>query len=309
MKQIKKNIEMVRSFNAIKAVEDGKYFELITDETSGLIPVEYRNIFLKTGYFETLEDDVSKIKFCKNDQSFKENAITEVIEALIEADLIPRANVPRVQYRNIGGKERLTKPEFVINRAYDGNWGFPLDGVVILAYKINEEANKPEFLLQKRSSKVVFGNSYDFTAGGAIIAPQTVDVALKAQMKDEMGLEVTDAKFSESLSYSYPRPTKTKQVMRLDQRVYTAEIDDTNPVYHNFEVDGYEWADAETILDYIREEKFAASHVPAIIATLDKLGMLPEFANKAETLTQLETQGLRNKTSSNKVSTGLKPRQ
>lgn len=292
MEEITKNIEMVRSFDSKEEVKNGDYFKLVTEQTSGFIPINFKKTFLDSGFFKLSDEDPASLRFLFNDSAFKTKAIESVTELLIEQGLIERANVPRKQERHIGGADRLEEPEFIINRAYDGYWGFQLDGVVMLAYKVDDQTNKPLFLLQERSNKVVFGNSYDFTAGGAIVSPQTVSMALEAQMQDEMGLTVSQAQKIQTLEYSYTRPTSSKQIMRLRQSVYASKVEDTNPIYHNFEVDGFIWADAEKILELVRDERIAASHVPVLISTLDKLGVLPEFENKSETLQKMRDLGL-----------------
>jgi 8-oxo-dGTP pyrophosphatase MutT (NUDIX family) len=255
-----------------------------TAQTTGYIPNEHKALYLDSGLF--VEDKRGGITFAHGIDDFddKTHAMQEVVEDLIEMGLIERSTEPHFQERAVGGADRLTNPEFKINRACYRYFGFPADGVFLNLLVDQGE----RFLFQKRAARVEYGNQLDFAAGGAVKFPQDVNIALEKQIREETGVTIADVSPLVRSDFRFSTPEK-KWVTSLTHHISTARSDGLKlSDFDREEVSGFEAATPEQAVEYCANGRFNAGNMQSFLAAMITQDMLPSFPGHDEVRALIE---------------------
>lgn len=247
-----------------------------TDQTTGYIPNRHVPIYLDTGLF-AYDFATQTLSFADHVNGFeaKSHAMTTVTEQLIESGFITASMEPHFQERAVGGDDRLSNPEFKINRAYFRYYGFMADGVFLNALVQKET---PHVLLQVRASRVEHANTYDFAAGGAVKFPQSLNEALNLQALQEMGvtLDTHPAPIARSL-IGFSEPDK-EWVTQICHHVYSVSLPSVEiGMFDAQEVKGFDLVPVEEAVRACAEGQFNLQNTQSFMAALVADNLLPDF--------------------------------
>lgn len=274
------------SQNIIGAIRVNHHFDasasapFVTDETTGYIPRDHLETYIDSGLFEyrSLEQGEC-ISFAQGIDGFdqKTAAMTAVTDQLIADGQIEASKEPHFQERAVGGDDRLTTPEFKINRAYYRFYGFPSDAIFLNVFTGTPE--QPKVLLQRRAQRTEFGNTYDFAAGGAVKYPQTLQSALEAQIKEEIGASIDDVVFTGRCKFLFSDADKswvTNQTHNIFH-VYIPEEDIEIGNYDEDEVQDFAIVDVATAIEWCASGKFNRQNTQAFMTSLFATNMAPHI--------------------------------
>jgi hypothetical protein len=277
-----KSIKLDNIFNAIaegQREQPEAFITFITAQTNGAIPIAHVGTYLSRDEFEEIDGSLT---FASHIASFdqKTKAFRDVSEDLIVSGKMKRANVTHFQERAVGGDGRLEDPEFKINRAYFRSFGFPADSVFLNV----QISSSGELVLQKRSANVVWPNTLDFAAGGAIKYPETTSDSLKNQSLEEIGLTAENADYLGQANLSF-QDTEKEWTTRLTHRLFWTNISPAQMQAANFnteEVSGYALTSPEKALLMCESGEFARPNVQSFLTSLMLSDNLPAFKGDDE---------------------------
>jgi hypothetical protein len=270
-------IDLDYIFNAIARYQNqspSRYITLASDDAIGAIPKDHLDIYLSSGLFQQTEN---RLHFAPTIKGFdaKTHAMETVTDALIDAGKIDRTNVPHFQQRAVGDHDRLSNPEFAVNRAYHKYFGFAADAVFVnIAMKENDQ-----LLLQRRSDNVVFPNTLDFAAGGAVKFPETIEESLAAQSKSEIGVSPTEATYQGTSELCWQAPDQGFTT-RLSKRLFwhtLSKHDLRKAQFDTEEVIGYELVRPEEAVELCATAEFATPNTQSFLTSLMLADRLPDF--------------------------------
>lgn len=252
----------------------------VTDQTTGFIPKTHFDTYLNTGLFVAAEHEGQTVmRFAQNVQGFddKSNAMTVAKEALLQNGRLVKVDVPHFQERAVGGINRLAEPEFKIDRAYFRSYGFPSDAIFMNVFTGTPE--EPKVLLQKRAGHVEFGNTFDFAAGGAVKFPQTLETALEAQIKEEIGASLDKIVYDGGVSFKFS-DVEMKWVTNQTHNIFHTRVAEENIKvgdYDKDEVQGFEIVSVEAAVNMCASGQFNRQNTQAFITSLVCNNLMPEF--------------------------------
>lgn len=289
-----KNLDLTNIFSAIadgQVSQPESFTRFRTTYTTGAIPLSHVDTYLARPEFVALDDELT---FAPHIDDFdkKTKAFQDVTEDLIAAGCLQKVNVAHFQERAVGGPDRLEQPEFKINRAYFRSFGFPADGVFLNV----ELKSSGEMLFQRRSANVVWPNTLDFAAGGAVKFPDTAIDSLRNQSLEEIGLDAQDATYLGNAELCVQNDEK-EWTTRLTHRLFLSQITKGQMAAANFnteEVSGYTLASPEQALEMCASGEFARPNVQSFLTSLMLADQMPAFKGDDELQEVLKRYSTRN---------------
>ena len=250
----------------------------ITDNAVGYIPVTHLPVYEQRAEFR-LNDKLGVLRFAPDVQGFdaKTAAMNAVTDDLIQAGLIKASTEPHFQERAVGGTDRLTNPEFKINRAYFRHYGFSADGVFLMGVIVNPATDDKTIRLQQRSGRVEFAHQYDFIAGGAVKYPQTVNDALQTQIKEETGVKAPESQYIGQTSFMFSTPDKN-WVTSLSHHLFLTEMEQIDiGSFDKSEVQGFADFTPAQVIELAANGQFAGQNVQGLMTAMIVADVFPTF--------------------------------
>ncbi len=275
-----------------------------TSTTTGYIPSKLVDYFIETGDFEF---DGKTLKFVDgiNDFVIKSAVMNTVRDAMIKADAIKEKPKHWADEELVvGGDDRLTNPEFKIDRAYYYAFGFDLDAVSIqMSYKKN---GQDFIILQRRGSGVLEPGTLDFAAGGAVKYPESSpQEAVIAQIAQEIGAD--QKKLNEHAAHTSTvylnriiknefndvsfNCREASRIPLYDIKLSPEQAEVILPRTDNMEVDGFIAATPEQVIEYCANGEISPVMVQSFMASLIATGLMPESEFVSEIKTALAENG------------------
>ena len=265
-----------------------------TDTTTGYIPAHLHTFFLDTGDFEF---DGKTLRFTAGLEN-KSGAMDKVRDLMIKKGAIKRKPSHYADERlAVGNENRLTSPEFTVDRAYYFASGFQLDAVSVQMHgKINGE---DKILLQRRGQGVIEPGTHDFAAGGAVKSPETNHLeAVANQISHEIGSPYANlsqhvkhvASVQLNRNIVLATPSNTDFIGREASRIpiYDITLPENTLLEmldkNGEEVDGFILATPDEIIQYCLNGEIAPVMVQSFMSALIATNLIPEnsFSNEVQ---------------------------
>ena len=112
-----------------------------------------------------------------------------------------------------------------------------------------------KYLITKRVMTKAWAAGWWEVSGGAAIAGETSEEAVKREILEETGLDVTNAEGGFMFSYHRENPGEGDNYF-VDVYRFTLDIDDSDVNFQEAEIDGHMFATREQIESFAKEGKF-----------------------------------------------------
>jgi|GEM_PF-3210110 len=286
-------------------LDSGIFVPLKTSTTIGYIP---RSI---VGYFAEVEgfamSPAGKLRFSENAHDFESkcNAIRNVCDVLLQYQAIkPRNDSWGYEGRYVGGENRLSQPEFEIDRQYFQYFGFEADAAFL---ELRTNIDGQDFiLLQQRSASVIKEGQFSFTASGATKVPARDNrKSIMDQINHEISpdykhltneaVETAQVLRCKLQDKNKPVGSKLSTVFNIRTQLYSLSISQETAEgimkVQNEEASGYQLATPQDIIQYCLDGTIDPMLTQSYMASLISTGLMPQSEFVSEIKVALEEKG------------------
>ena len=282
-----------------------KFTRLVTNETVGYVPRVLAPFFNAKSGFRNNSNEITFADAVKGFEA-KSHAMNQVRDAMLDAGAIQRKPAHYADEElSIGGEDRRQHPEFRIDRAYYGVYGFQLDAVSVqMRAVINGET---KLVLQRRGAGVLEPGTLDFAAGGAVKYPEKSPLeSVRAQIAHEIGPEFSHLDkigrhtatvfLNRGISLKQPGGSELQAAERSRIPLYDVEITPEQAAaitgVKTEEAAGFELVTPAEIIRYcIEAQRIAPVMVQSFLASLIATGLMPQSDYAGEIQGALEARG------------------